>query len=54
MVSTILNDVSEAGLVIERMLEPMPDEEGLQRHPEWLDESKRPFCLLVRARKPGG
>ena len=22
-----------------------------QRHPEWAQESKRPFCLLIRARK---
>jgi SAM-dependent methyltransferase len=52
MVSTIMNDLIAAGLAIERVLEPMPDEEMLRRHPEWVDEGKRPFCLLVRARKP--
>jgi SAM-dependent methyltransferase len=52
MVSTLLNDLIEAGLAIERVLEPMPDEAMLQHHPEWIDERKRPFCLLVRARKP--
>ena len=54
MVSTILNDLIEAGLLIERVLEPMPDEEALRRRPDWVHEGKRPFCLLVRARKPGG
>ncbi|MGE3270154.1 MAG: class I SAM-dependent methyltransferase [Chloroflexota bacterium] len=52
MVSTILNNLSDAGLLIERVLEPMPDAEMLARHPEWSQESHRPFCLLVRARKP--
>ena len=52
MVSTLLNGLTEVGLAIERVLEPMPDEAMLQRHPEWIHESKRPFCLLVRASKP--
>lgn len=52
MVSTILNDLIEAGLAIERVVEPMPDAAMLQRRPDWARESKRPFCLLVRARKP--
>ena len=51
MVSTILNDLIAAGLTVERVLEPMPDEEMLQRRPDWAQESKRPFALLVRARK---
>jgi SAM-dependent methyltransferase len=51
MVSTLVNGPIEAGLVIERVVEPMPDEAMLQRHPDWARESKRPFCLLVRARK---
>lgn len=52
MVSTLLNGLAEAGLAIERVLEPMPDQETLKRRPDWAQESKRPFCLLVRARKP--
>jgi SAM-dependent methyltransferase len=52
MVSTILNDLIGAGLTIERVLEPMPDAAMLARRPDWAQESKRPFCLLVRARKP--
>jgi 2-polyprenyl-3-methyl-5-hydroxy-6-metoxy-1,4-benzoquinol methylase len=53
MVSTILNDLIEAGFVIERVLEPMPDEATLRQRPAWVHERHRPFCLLVRARKPG-
>jgi SAM-dependent methyltransferase len=51
MLSTLLNGLIEAGLTIERVLEPMPDDEILRRRPDWVHELKRPFCLLVRARK---
>lgn len=49
--STLLNGLIDAGLAIERVVEPVPDEEGLGRHPEWIHERRRPFCLLVRAGK---
>jgi SAM-dependent methyltransferase len=52
MLSTLLNGLIDAGLAIERVVEPMPDEETLRRRPDWAAERKRPFCLLVRARKP--
>ena len=51
MESTLLNGLIDAGLTIERVLEPMPDEQTLRRRPDWVYERKRPFCLLVRARK---
>jgi SAM-dependent methyltransferase len=51
MQSTLLNGLIEAGLAIERVLEPMPDETMLRHHPDWVYERNRPFCLLVRARK---
>lgn len=51
MVSTILNTLIEAGLTVERVLEPMPDEAMLRRHSEWARERHRPFILLVRARR---
>jgi SAM-dependent methyltransferase len=51
MQSTLVNELIEAGLTIERIVEPMPDAEMLERHPDWVHESKRPFVLLVRARK---
>lgn len=49
--ATLLNGLIDAGLSIERVVEPVPDAEQLTRHPEWIDERRRPFCLLVRARK---
>ena len=50
--STLLNGLLDAGLVIERVVEPMPDDEMLRRRPDWIHELKRPTFLLVRARKP--
>ncbi len=44
--------VGRAGLVIERVVEPMPDEPWLRSHPQAGDERRRPMFLLVRARKP--
>jgi 2-polyprenyl-3-methyl-5-hydroxy-6-metoxy-1,4-benzoquinol methylase len=52
MVSTLLNGLIDAGLTIERVVEPMPDEAMLQRHPDWRIESNRPFLLLLRAARP--
>jgi len=52
MVSTLLNGVIDAGLTLDRVVEPMPNTSVLQRHPEWIVERNRPFILLVRARKP--
>lgn len=52
MLSTLLNGLVDAGLLIERVVEPMPDDEALRRRPDWIHELKRPTFLLVRARKP--
>lgn len=50
-VARLLNGLIDAGLSIERVLEPVPSEEQLTRRPDWAHEGRRPFCLLVRARK---
>jgi SAM-dependent methyltransferase len=50
MLATLLNGLIDAGLAIERVLEPMPDDAMLQRHPDWIEVRKRPFILLIRAR----
>jgi len=49
--SSLLNGVTDAGLAIERVVEPTPDAEQLRRRPDWAEEWRRPFVLLVRARK---
>jgi SAM-dependent methyltransferase len=52
MVSTLINGIADAGMLIERVVEPMPDAQMLASRPERTHESKRPFVLLVRAAKP--
>ncbi len=52
MLSTLLNGLVDAGLTIERVVEPMPTDDQLRDHPDWIHERKRPTFLLVRARKP--
>jgi 2-polyprenyl-3-methyl-5-hydroxy-6-metoxy-1,4-benzoquinol methylase len=49
--ASLLNGLIDAELSIERVLEPVPSEEQLTRRPDWAHEGRRPFCLLVRARK---
>ena len=49
--ATLLNGLIDAGLSIERIVEPVPTPEALARHPDWIHERRRPFCLLVRAGK---
>jgi 2-polyprenyl-3-methyl-5-hydroxy-6-metoxy-1,4-benzoquinol methylase len=51
-VASLLNGVIEAGLAVERVVEPVPDAGQVRRRPDWGDEWRRPFVLLVRARKP--
>jgi SAM-dependent methyltransferase len=50
--ATLINGLVEAGLVIERVIEPVPSEQWLRDHPQWRDERRRPMFLLVLARKP--
>jgi 2-polyprenyl-3-methyl-5-hydroxy-6-metoxy-1,4-benzoquinol methylase len=50
--ATLLNGLIDAGLVIERVVEPAPTDDWLRDHPEHGDERRRPMFLLVRAGKP--
>jgi hypothetical protein len=50
-ISTLLNGLTDAGLTIERVEEPTPDQDMLRDHPDWIHELKRPIFLIVRARK---
>ncbi len=50
--ATLINGILDAGLVVERVVEPIPSEEWLNDHPLARDERRRPMFLLVRARKP--
>jgi 2-polyprenyl-3-methyl-5-hydroxy-6-metoxy-1,4-benzoquinol methylase len=50
--ATLINGLLDAGLVVERVVEPIPSEQWLHAHPLARDERRRPMFLLVRARKP--
>ena len=49
--STIVNTLAGAGFTIEKMIEPVPTLELLERYPEYADLLHRPDFLLVKARK---
>lgn len=46
-VATYVNTLVEAGFRIQRLLEPEPTPELLDRHPDWRDEVRRPMFLLI-------
>jgi ubiquinone/menaquinone biosynthesis C-methylase UbiE len=50
--STLLNGLIDAGLTIERVIEPVPSQAWLRDHPEHIEERRRPTFMLVRASKP--
>ena len=50
--ATLINGLVDAGLVVERVVEPVPSEQWLESHPLAEHERRRPVFLLVRARKP--
>ena len=49
--ATLVNGLLDAGLVVERLVEPIPSEEWLHDRPLARDERRRPMFLLIRARK---
>lgn len=51
--ATLINGIVDAGLVVERVVEPVPSEARLRAEPQVGDERRRPMFLLVRARQPG-
>ena len=49
--STIANTLIEAGFAIEKMIEPLPDDQLLEKYPEYKDLFHKPDFLLIRAKK---
>lgn len=49
--STIINTLLEAGFSIERIMEPLPTKELLEKYPEHKDLLHKPDFLLCKARK---
>lgn len=52
--ATLINELVDAGLTVERVVEPIPTEAWLAARPQWRDERRRPMFLLIRASKTGG
>lgn len=51
MFSTIVNTLVESGFTIERMVEPVPDEELLKKFPEHSDLFHKPDFLVIKVKK---
>ena len=52
MLSTLVNGILDAGLRLERLVEPLPSPERLQARPQDADERRRPMFVLLRASRP--
>lgn len=49
--SNIVNTLIEAGFCLERMIEPLPTAELLEKHPKYSDLFHKPDFLLIKAKK---
>ncbi len=49
--ATIVNGIIDAGLTLERMIEPEAAKEAVKRRPHLTHESRRPCFVVIRARK---
>ena len=52
-ISSYVNALLDAGLVLARLEEPEAEPAALAEHPEWQDERRRPPFLLLAADRPG-
>lgn len=50
-VSEILNTLIAAGLRIEKVVEPIPDENALKKRPDMIDEFHKTTCIIIKAIK---
>lgn len=51
MFSTVINDLIDTGFGIEKIIEPEPTEELLEKYPEYYDLFHKPDFLLVKAKR---
>jgi SAM-dependent methyltransferase len=52
MLSTLVNGIIDAGLRLDRLVEPRPSAERLRVRPDDADERRRPMFVLIRASRP--
>ena len=50
-VSDIINALTEAGFVIERVEEPLPEKWVIEKYPSYADERIKPTFLIIKARR---
>lgn len=48
---TVINTLTDSGFIIEKVVEPLPTKEILDKYPEYIDLFHKPDFMLVRARK---
>ncbi|MCR4757632.1 MAG: class I SAM-dependent methyltransferase [Butyrivibrio sp.] len=51
MFSTIVNTLVEGGFIIDKMVEPLPNDEILAKYPDYTDLYHKPDFLIIRASK---
>lgn len=51
MFSTIVNTLTDTGFTIDKMIEPLPTDELLEKYPEYNDLFHKPDFLIIRAGK---
>lgn len=51
--SYIINSIIKSGFIIEKILEPIPDDELLQVKPKYKNQFDRPYFLFVKLSKKG-
>ncbi|WPC41165.1 class I SAM-dependent methyltransferase [Clostridium sp. JS66] len=49
--SSIINSLVEAGFMIEKMCEPVPDIETIKKYPKYAKDIHKPDFLIIRAKK---
>ena len=49
--SSIVNTLVDAGFILEKMIEPIPTVEMLEKHPKYFDLLHKPDFLLVKVKK---
>lgn len=49
--STIINTLAEEGFIIEKMIEPTPTKELLEKYPQYYDLFHKPDFLIIKAKK---
>ena len=49
--SSLINGLVNSGFKIDKILEPIPDEESIKIIPKYINQYDRPYFLFIRAKK---